>query len=135
MALHFGGFEKLGSGLGDLTASGWQGNADGAQGETGGRARSRAQQGALVILFDLGLGQRIEMGEDFGPRSRLAEVRNAVLQCLLRHEGEEAARHVTADRLVELVEDRARGELKRQTERRACSTNWNENAKVQNRID
>ena len=45
------------------------------------------------------------IAEDF-----VAEVCNAVLQCLLQHEGEEAARHVTADRLVELVEDRAGGE-------------------------
>jgi hypothetical protein len=52
----------------------------------------------------------VEIGKDFGPRSPLAEVSYVVLQCLLQHERKEAARHLTADRLVELVEDRARDE-------------------------
>jgi hypothetical protein len=38
----------------------------------------------------------------------LAEVRDTVLQGLLQHQGEEAARHMTADCLIELVEDRTR---------------------------
>jgi hypothetical protein len=65
---------RLRSGFGDLTDGGRQGNADGAQSEACSRAWRGAQHEALVVLFDLGLGQRVEIGEDRGPRARLAKV-------------------------------------------------------------
>ena len=40
----------------------------------------------------------------------MTERGNAVLQRCLQHQGEEATEHVTADGLVELVEDRPGGE-------------------------
>jgi hypothetical protein len=52
-------------------------------------------------VFDLGLGQRVEVGENIGSGAalrcvtvggRLADVGDAVLQFLLQHLGEEAAR-------------------------------------------
>src|SRR5450759_2492780 len=61
-----GELSRLRSGFGHLTDGGWQGNADGAQRKAGGRARSRAQHEALVVLLDLSLGQRVEIGEDLG---------------------------------------------------------------------
>jgi hypothetical protein len=44
----------------------------------------------FTVLFDPGLGEGIEIGQDLGPRARLAEVGDAVLQRLLQHQGEEA---------------------------------------------
>ena len=67
---------RLGSGFGDLTDGGRQGNADGAQRKACSRTWRGAQHEALVILFDLRLGQRVEIGEDRGhepglPRSAM----------------------------------------------------------------
>jgi hypothetical protein len=36
------------------------------------------QEKTFAFLLDLGLGQRIEVGEDVGPRSRMAEIGGAV---------------------------------------------------------
>jgi hypothetical protein len=44
-----------------------QRDAGGAQRETGGRPWRGAQQEALAVVLDLGLGQRIEIGDDFRP--------------------------------------------------------------------
>jgi len=54
----------VGSGVRELAHGGRQGDAGGAQGETGGGARRRAQEKMLAVLFDLGLGQRVEVGEN-----------------------------------------------------------------------
>jgi hypothetical protein len=62
-----GDLQRLRSGVGQLTDSRRQGDADGVQDETGGGARSRAQNEALAVLFDLGLGQLVEIGKDFRP--------------------------------------------------------------------
>src|SRR5450631_3126745 len=95
-----------GSVVGDLADGGRQSDADGAKGKARGGARRRAQDKAFAVLFDLGLGQRVEIGQNGGPRIAwravavgLAEVRDTVLQLLFQHEGEEAARHVTANGL------------------------------------
>jgi hypothetical protein len=48
-------------------ASARQGDAGGAQVETGGGARRRAQEKMLAVLFDLGLGHRVEVDENIGP--------------------------------------------------------------------
>ena len=101
---------RLPRSFGELADGGRQSNAGGAQGETGGWAWRRAQQEALTILFDLGLGQRIEIGQDFRPRAFTAEFGDAVFQGGFEDEREEAARHMAADGLVEFVEDRTRGE-------------------------
>jgi len=69
--------------------------------------KSGADGEALAVVPDLGLGERIQIGDDFRPGAGAAERGDAVLQCLLQHQGEEAAEHVAADGLVELVEDRA----------------------------
>src|SRR5208282_761602 len=88
-------------------------------------ARLAAGRGAerrikrLPSLFDLGFGQRVEVGENIGPGTvvsgvavggRLGGIGDAVLQLLFQHEGEEAARDVAANGLVEFVKDRPRGE-------------------------
>ena len=46
---------------------------------------------ALAVVLDLGFGQRVEMGDDLGPRACSAERGDAVIQRLLEHEGEEVA--------------------------------------------
>jgi hypothetical protein len=46
-----------------------QGDAEGGERERGGGARGRAQQEALAVLCDLGLGERVEIGDDVGPGS------------------------------------------------------------------
>jgi hypothetical protein len=68
---------------------------------------SGADGEAFAVLLDLGLGERIQIGDVFRPRAGAAERGDAVLQCLLQHQGEEAAEHVAANGLVELVKDRA----------------------------
>ena len=62
----------IGSGGGELTHGGRQGDAGGAQRQARGGAGRRAQDETLPVLFDLGLGQRVEVGEDLGPGRRLA---------------------------------------------------------------
>src|ERR1700750_101990 len=52
----------------------------------------------------------MESANDGGPGSLRAERSNAGLQFGLEHEGKEAAEHVSADRLVKLVEDRPCGQ-------------------------
>jgi hypothetical protein len=83
-----------------------QHDPDGTQGEAGGGTWGGAYHEALAVLLDLGLGQRIQIGDDPRPGPRAAERSDAVLQCLLQHQREDAAEHVAADGLVELVEDR-----------------------------
>jgi hypothetical protein len=85
-------------------------NTGSAQGKTGGRTRCRAKHKALAVVLDLGLCQRIEIGNDLGPGACAIKRGDAVLQRFLEHEREEAAEHMTADGLVELVEDRPRCE-------------------------
>jgi hypothetical protein len=58
-------------------------------------------------VLDLGIGQRVESDDDLRPRADAIVRRDAVFQGFLEHECKEAAEHVTADGLVELVEDRA----------------------------
>ena len=45
------------------------------------------------------------IGENFATSSGFTEVHDAVLQGLFQHQREEAARHMTADCPIELVED------------------------------
>lgn len=108
-----------GSGVGELSHCGRQGDASGAERQACGGARRRAQEKAFPVLFDLSLGQRVEIGEDLGPRlslrgvavsGRLADVGDALLQFLLQDEGEKAAGDMAANGFVELVKDRTRGE-------------------------
>jgi hypothetical protein len=54
-------------------------------------------------MLDLGLGERIQIGDDFRPGAGAAERGDAILQCLLRHQGEEAAEHVRWERDEEIV--------------------------------
>jgi hypothetical protein len=61
-------------------------------------------------VLDLGFGQRVEIGDDLGLGAWAADRGDPVIQRLLEYEGEEAAEHVTANGLVQLVEDRASGE-------------------------
>jgi len=61
---HYISVDGVGSGVRELAHGGRQGDAGGAQGETGGGARRRAQEKMLAVLFDLGLGQRVEVGEN-----------------------------------------------------------------------
>jgi hypothetical protein len=58
------------------------------------------------IGFDFGLGERVEIGDNIGPGALATEVGDALLQLLLEDEGEEAAGHVTANGLIDFVEDR-----------------------------
>ena len=53
-------------GVGELTHDGRHGGVGGVQGEARGGARRQAQEKALTVLFDLGLGQRVEIGENVG---------------------------------------------------------------------
>src|SRR6202034_2513411 len=79
----------------------------------GGGAGRRAQEETLAVLFDLGLGQRVEVGEDLWPGRAwrgFAHGGDAVLQFLFQHQGEEAAGDVAADGLVEFVINRPRFE-------------------------
>ena len=87
MALHFGG----GSVAGEGADGGRQGDAGGAECQAGGGARGGADEEALVVVGDLGLGQRVEIGEDLGPRAGAAERGDALLQLGLQDEGEEGA--------------------------------------------
>jgi len=64
----------------------------------------------LAVLLDLGLGQRIQVGDDLRPGTRAAERRDAILQRFLQHQCEKAAEHVAADGLIEFVEDRSSGQ-------------------------
>jgi hypothetical protein len=95
--------ESVGAGLVDGRR---EGDTGGAEGDAGGRTRRRAHDEALAVVLDLSLGQRIKISDDFGPGVCAIERRDAVLQRLLEHERKEAAENVTADGLVELVEDR-----------------------------
>ena len=44
-----------------------QRDADGTQGQAGGRTRRGADDEALVVVLDLGLGQRVQIGDDLRP--------------------------------------------------------------------
>src|ERR1700674_4353678 len=55
------------SGLVDLAHGGRQRDTGGGERETGGGTRWRAQQEAFVVLLDLGLGERVEIGENVRP--------------------------------------------------------------------
>ena len=83
-----------------------QRDAGGTQGEAGGGTRRGADDEAFAVVRDLGLGQRIEIGDGLRPGAGATERGNAILQRFLQHQCEEAAEHVAADGLVELVEDR-----------------------------
>jgi hypothetical protein len=52
-------------------------------------AGRRAQQEAFVVLLDLGLGERVEIGDNVRPGALATEVGDALLQLLLQDEGEE----------------------------------------------
>src|SRR4029077_9154573 len=75
-----------------------------------------ADEEAFPILLDQGLGERVEIGEDLGPGAATRALHgglgavDALLELGLEDEGEEGARDVAADGLVELVEDRPGGE-------------------------
>src|SRR5271166_3235857 len=100
----------VGSDVRDLAQGRWQGDAEGGEREGGGGTRGGAQQEALAVLFDLGLGERVEIGDDVGPggAGAGAGAGEAVFQLLLQNEGEEAAGDVAADRLIQFVIDRPR---------------------------
>ena len=59
---HYISADGVGSG-GELAHSGRQGDAGGAQGQTGGGPRHRAQVKTLAVLFDLNLVRRVEVGQ------------------------------------------------------------------------
>ena len=61
----------MASGAVELADGGRQGDAGGAQGEAGGGARRRAQEKAFAVLLDLGLGQRVEIGDECRARNCL----------------------------------------------------------------
>src|ERR1700687_5837659 len=98
------------SGLVGWAHGGRQRDTGGGEGDTDGGARWRAQQEAFVVLLDFGLGERVEVGENVRPGALATKVGDALLQLLLQDEGEEAAGHVTANGLVDFVEDRPRRE-------------------------
>src|SRR5918996_1552286 len=106
VALHLGGGSVAREGLN----GGRQGDAGGAERQAGGRARGGADEEALVVVGDVGLGQGVEVGENLGPGCRAAEFGDALLELGLEDEGEETGEHVAADGRVELVEDRPGGE-------------------------
>src|SRR5437660_12873279 len=107
----FGGGGLIGVAVGLGRAHGWrQRDAGGAQRQARGRSWRASQHEALAVLLDLGLGQRVEISDDFRPRAVAAERGDVVLERLLQHQREEAAEHVAADRLITFVEDRPRGE-------------------------
>ena len=74
-----------------------QRDAGSGEREAGGGARQRSQQEVLVVLLDLGLGERVEIGKDVRPRALAAEIGDALLEFLLQDESEEAAGYVTAN--------------------------------------
>src|SRR6516165_10694155 len=76
------------SGLVDLAHGGRQRDAGGGERETGGGTWWRAQQEAFVVLRDLGLGERVEIGKNVRPGALATEVGDALLQLLLQDEGE-----------------------------------------------
>jgi tetratricopeptide (TPR) repeat protein len=53
-----------------------QGHAGGPQGQAGGRARRRADNEAFAVVLDLGLGQRIQIGDDLRPGGGAAGTQN-----------------------------------------------------------
>ena len=104
LALHFrwvGVFQEAA-----VADGGRQGNSGRAQGEAGGGTRGGADDEALAFVLDLGFGQGIQIGDDFRPGAGATEPGNAIFQRGFQHQRKEAAKHVAADRLVELVEDR-----------------------------
>jgi hypothetical protein len=101
LALHFGFGRSGGGGVAD---GGRQGNSGGAQGEAGGGTRGGADDEALAFVLDLGFGQGIQIGDDFRPAAGATEPGNAIFQRGFQHQRKEVAKHVAADRLVELVE-------------------------------
>src|SRR5271165_475304 len=96
-----------GSDVADEAQGRRQCETEGGKRKAGGGARGGAQEKALAVLLDLGLGQRVQVGDDGGPRGPGAAGcgGEAIIQLLLQHERQEAARHVAADRLVELMVD------------------------------
>ena len=101
VALHF-----FGSIVEDWAHCRWQRHAGGAECEAGCGAWCRANDEPFAFLLDLGLGQRVEIGDDVSPGHGPIECGDPIFQCLLQYEGEEAAEHMTANGLVELMEDR-----------------------------
>jgi hypothetical protein len=97
-------------------AAGRQGDAGGAQRQARGGAGRRAQDETLPVLFDLGLGQRVEVGEDLGPASmtfarRLAHVDNIPQQDSAERAFNKLTRTFTAQ-VSALKEYRSKGEQK-----------------------
>jgi hypothetical protein len=68
----------------------------------GARSELGANYEALAVVLDLGLGQRVEIGDNLGPGAYASERREAAF---LSNQREEAEEHMTTDGLVELVED------------------------------
>ena len=96
----------MGSGGRGGADGGRQRNAGRAQGEAGGGTRGGADDEALAFVIDLGLGQGIQIGDDLGPGAGSAERGDAIFQRRFQHQRQEAAEHVAANGLVQLVEDR-----------------------------
>ena len=93
MPWHYKTLVLRGLGVRDLAERRREGDAEGGKGERGAGARGGAQEEALAVLFDLGLGERVEVGHHRRPGGASAGARRveAVLQLLLQNEREKAA--------------------------------------------
>jgi hypothetical protein len=56
-------------------------------------------------LLDLGFGERVEIDDDVRPGRRAITCGDPIFQMPFQHLGQEVAEHMTANGLVELVED------------------------------
>jgi hypothetical protein len=73
-----------------------------SQGEAG-SGRRGANHNLLAVVFDFGLGQRIEVCDDLRPGTGASERRDTVFQRPLLHQREEAAEHMAANGRAELM--------------------------------
>ncbi len=103
------GRSGLGDGL-DLAVDRRQGDARGLEDFARRPAERRAHDDALALVAELDLLDAVEIGADVGPFELGVLRRETVGEVLLEHQRQERAKHVAADGLVALVEDRPRAE-------------------------